>query len=76
MDRLDEFRALQPLKGPRCTYELMELDPSDRAALDEALQTVSITSKAIELWLEKRGVRWRYFAIARHRRGECRCSNV
>ena len=75
MSRLDEFRALQPQKGPLCTYALMELSKDDRAALDEALKLASITSKAIELWLEKRGQRWRYFNIARHRRGECRCSN-
>jgi len=54
----------------------MELSKDDRAALDEALKLASITSKAIELWLEKRGQRWRYFAIARHRRGECRCASV
>jgi hypothetical protein len=76
MSRLDEFRVLQPKKGPRCTYELMQLSEDDRAALTEALALASITSKAIELWLEKRGQRWRYFAIARHRRGECRCSGV
>lgn len=75
MSRLDEFRVLQPKKGPRCTYELMQLSEDDRAALTEALALASITSKAIELWLEKRGERWRYFNIARHRRGECRCSN-
>lgn len=75
MSRLDEFRVLQPKKGPRCTYELMQLSDGDRVALNEALALASITSKAIELWLEKRGERWRYFNIARHRRGECRCAN-
>jgi hypothetical protein len=76
MDRLDEFLEFQAPRGPRCTYELLNLGAEDRSALDEALKSAKIASKSIERWLEKRGQRWRYFAIARHRRGECRCANV
>ena len=76
MDRLGEFLQFQGQRGPRCTYELLILDAEDKLALDEALMSAKITSKSIERWLEKRGQRWRHFAIARHRRGECRCADV
>ena len=72
-DKLQEFHSLQLAKGPSCTNTLLDLTAEDRAALDEALASPAITSKAIERWVGVRGQTWRAFSIARHRRGDCRC---
>ena len=73
-DALEQFRELQNvLKGPRCGYQLLEISEADRAALDAAILSASITAKAIQKWCDLRGQTWTYFNIARHRRGDCRC---
>lgn len=72
-DALKEFQALQRAKGPSCTNTLLDLSAEDRAALDEALASPAITSKAIERWVGVRGQTWRSFSINRHRRGDCLC---
>ena len=76
-DALEQFRELQNvLKGPRCGYQLLEISEADRAALDAAILSASITAKAIQKWCDLRGQTWTYFNIARHRRGDCRCQRT
>jgi len=76
-DALAQFRELQKVtKGPLCKYQTLDLNEADRQALNEALGSASITNKTIQKWLEARNEVWVYFNIARHRRGDCRCSNV
>jgi hypothetical protein len=76
-DPLEQFRELQhTAKGPKCGYQLVEVSEADRASLDAALASASITSKAIQKWCELRGQTWTYFNIARHRRGDCKCQKI
>jgi hypothetical protein len=76
-DPLSEFRELQHVvKGPKCGYQLVEVGEADRVSLDAALESASITSKAIQKWCELRGQTWTHLNIARHRRGDCRCQRT
>jgi hypothetical protein len=77
VDPLQQFRELQhTVKGPKCAYQLLELEAADRAALDAALASAAITSKAIQKWCELRNQVWTYYNIARHRRGDCKCQKI
>jgi hypothetical protein len=76
-DPLAQFRELQNvMKGPRCGYQLLEVSEADRASLDAALASASITAKAIQRWCETKGTKWTYFNISRHRRGDCKCPKI
>ena len=73
-DRLNETTPLRP--GSRCSVELVKLnlDEVDTRYLDAALANVTLSATTIAHALQADGHSVRPGAIARHRRGECRCS--
>ena len=70
---LSEFHTLKLEKGPRCTFEHLDLGKVDSDALIAACADPSITNRAISMWLQARGSELSLHVIARHRRNECRC---
>jgi hypothetical protein len=73
-DRLNETTPLRP--GTRCSVDLVKsnLDDVDTRDLDAALANVTLSATTIAHALQADGHTVRPAAIARHRRGECRCS--
>ena len=71
-------QAATPRKGPSCTVAviLADLDPTDADDLRDALAKPYhvVPNGAIVRALKARGLSIGEYTIARHRRGDCRCS--
>ncbi len=72
---LQKIQSHKP-RGGKCTAGLVYkiLRANDQAALLGALRDQTIDSSTISVWLDRRGYRVRRHTVARHRRGECACS--
>jgi len=75
---LEELRRMQSFKprGAKCTAGLVTkiLQGEDQAAFLEALVDKTIDASTISVWLDRKGHKVRRHTLARHRRGECACS--
>jgi hypothetical protein len=75
---LAELQKMQSFKprGAKCTAGLVSrvLEGKDREALLEALADKTIDASTISVWLDRKGHEVRRHTVARHRRGECVCS--
>lgn len=73
---LDDIRAFNQQRGPRCGAGLMlaAMEPSLRYTIEQALADPTIEQRAIILWLKSaHGIDMSYDSLRRHARAECRC---
>jgi hypothetical protein len=75
-DELAEFRSLTGSGRSQCWYSVMNIPAKERELLDKAMSDLTISARAISLWLAARGYEVKHQSIARHIRKDCRCSNV
>ena len=74
-DPLAEFRSLSKSAQVKCPLANVANLTPEWEALESAIADSTITQKAIELWLAKRGISdIKAQSIGRHRRKDCRCA--
>lgn len=74
-DALAEFRSLSKYAQVKCPLANVAYLTPEWEALESAIADSTITQKAIELWLAKRGISdIKAQAIGRHRRKDCACN--
>lgn len=73
MGLLDEIVAEQPASRCKFGAVLSELDPDDRAGLEQALTRPDITQISIVNVLSRRGLSVDRATMSKHVRGKCAC---
>lgn len=70
---LSAIKALERQRGTKCWRKNIQ-DPELAATIDEALARSDISASAITAWVNSKGVLVGQNMVARHRRGDCRCT--
>lgn len=74
MSIYDEIVAEQPVSICKFGKVLRELDPDDRAGLEQALSNPSITQISVVNVLNRRGHHVDRDTVSKHVRGKCVCN--